>query len=84
MFIVHSHPVEQECIPKGDILEVVESARSTTMARFHVGLQQDHVIIGLHRPEFGHPFGRLMIAHLGIIPTCRDKDIGIILRVTLS
>lgn len=48
------------------------------MARIHIGIEQKHIVVGLHGAEFSYPFGRLPILHLAIVQAGRYQQIGVI------
>lgn len=50
------------------------------MAGIHIGTEQQQVIVGFQFPQFGHPFRRLPVLHLGIVQSGGDQHMRISLR----
>ena len=69
--------LQEEAVLEGHFFQVFETARSTTMASFHIGLQQQQVIIRFQIPEFGHPFGRFPVLYLRVVQSGCHQQVGI-------
>src|SRR3990172_504917 len=77
--VVHTLQIQQERVLERNIFVLLVAARNTSMSRFHLGLEQDIVVICFHRPELCGPLCRLEILHLRIEEACCYEDVGICL-----
>src|SRR3989304_858352 len=49
--VVHTLQIQQERVLERNIFVLLVVARNSSMSRFHLGLEQDIVVICFHRPE---------------------------------
>src|SRR5581483_8257709 len=72
---------EQECVIKSRILQPVIPARGPAVpARYQPDLEQQRVVVSLHRPQFGDILCRLPVHHLTVIERSPDEHRRVGLR----
>ena len=62
-----SRQIQHKRILQRHLPERTETARLPAVPSVHVGVEQERVLVGLHRAQLGHPFGRLEILHLRVV-----------------
>ena len=74
-----SHHLQREGHLDRGLLQRVEAAGGAAVAGFHVGAQQQQVVVGLERAQPRHPFRRLPIgdARVGQAGERQDRRIGL-------
>jgi len=79
LLLLDTELLEQEGILERILFVVIISATRAKMSSSHVGLHEQHRVVGLERAQLGTELGRLPVLHSRVVQAGLDEHVGVVL-----